>query len=308
MSSRFTRTLLRSGVSLITALLVAVLLPQDAWADSVPFTDSHTEGAVGLCDAAGHPLRSGSTIDHPYVAAVGSTLPAPAGYGARDGAKATLYAFQPRRDVDPGQWSGYQLTGSSAYAEDNHPLAAATNLDPSLGDFLSAFPARWDGLVQLRIYYTAPNKVAYRRSYPAAVLRVSGKKWTVVQGGELTCDLTKVVSSEKLLLPASAFDPAHPAVTTAPSLTTPTPAASRSTATPSGRPSTATSSPKASVGAGRTSGPPRTSSAAVGSLVNTAKQQRSPGSGAWLGAVAVAVGIAGLAGAVGWRARLRRSR
>ena len=84
--------------------------------------------------------------------------------------------------MDPGQWSGYQLTGSSAYAEDAHPLAAGTNLDPSLQDFLSAYPARWDGLVQLRMYYTAPNKVAYRRTYPAAVLRVQGKRWTVLQG------------------------------------------------------------------------------------------------------------------------------
>ncbi len=289
---RITRPALR--ISLAAAVMVtATVLAQPAQAGPLPFSDPHAQGQIGLCDSSGHPIQSGSTISHPYVVAAGSTEAAPAGYQASKGGKATLYAFQPRQDVDPGQWSGFQLTGSSAYADDKHPLVSGTNLDPSLKDFVTAFPARWDGLVQLRIYYTAPNTVAFKRSYPAAVLRVQGNQWTLVQGAQLDCDLAKVVSSEKLLLPASAFDPAHPAVTDAPSLTEPS--------------HSAAASPSAKAGSARAAAHDAGAGAVAATATKAVADTRSTSSSAtlWVVAGLVLVGIAGLAGAAAVRARSR---
>jgi len=292
--TRIIRPALRIGLA-ASVLVTSTVLAQPAQAAPVPFSDPHAQGQIGLCDSSGHPIQNGSTISHPYVVAAGSTEAAPSGYQASKGGKATLYAFQPRQDVDPGQWSGFQLTGSSAYADDQHPLVSGTNLDPSLKDFVTAFPAKWDGLVQLRIYYTAPNTVSSRRTYPAAVLRVQGDQWTLVQGAQLNCDLAKVVSSEKLFLPASAFDPAHPAVTDAPSLTAPTAAASAAPAA------------KGSVKAAANGAP--SSGAVAGPATRAVADTRSTSSSStpWVIASLVLVGVAGLAGAAAVRGR-RRSR
>jgi hypothetical protein len=290
--TRITRPALQIGLA-ASVLVTATVLAQPAQADPLPFSDPHAQGQIGLCDSSGHPIQNGSTISHPYVVAAGSTEAAPAGYQASKGGKATLYAFQPRQDVDPGQWSGFQLTGSSAYADGKHPLVSGTNLDPSLKDFVTAFPARWDGLVQLRIYYTAPNTVAFKRSYPAAVLRVQGNQWTLVQGAQLNCDLAKVVSSEKLLLPASAFDPAHPAVTDAPSLTAPATAASASSPVKGG------SATPAAQGSSSGAVP------ALDAVPAAATRDTSSSSTPWVVAGLVLVGIAGLAGAAAVRARSR---
>jgi hypothetical protein len=189
-----------------------------AHADSAPFADSNIRGAIGLCDAEGHPIRSGSLSAKPFVPLAAVSVVAPVGYTPSEKAKATLYMFQPRQEVDPGEWSGVQLTGSSFFFDSSRPMTAATNLDPSLNEAVTAFPARWDGLVELRIYFTAPNKVAVRRTYPAAILRVQGNSWTVVQGANLPCDKDKVLSSERILLPSSTFNqPSSRASGTAPS-------------------------------------------------------------------------------------------
>jgi len=208
----------KSFLLVLTATLSALLLAAvPARATTVPFTDEYAAGSIGLCDGTGAPITSGSIYSHAFVAAAASSRGAPDGYGQAQGGKATLYAFQPRQLVDAGEWSGYQLTGGSVFSDAAHPLAAGTNLDPSLHDFVSAYPLNWNGLLELRMYFTAPNHVPYRQTYPAAVLQVSGGRWHLVQGAtNLKCDLAKVVSSERLLLPPSAFDPRHPAVTNAP--------------------------------------------------------------------------------------------
>jgi hypothetical protein len=272
------------------ALLISVLAPPAARADAIPFTDQNAQGAVGLCDSNGHPIRSGSMSSHAFVAAAASSLAAPSGYGPKQGGKATLYAFQPRKDVNPGEWSGYQMTGGSVFSDGDHPLVSGTNLDPSLQDFISSFPARWNGLVQLRIYYTAPNKVVSRRTYPAAVLKVQAGQWTALQAADISCDMSKVVSSEKLLLPASDFDPKHPAVTHAPAPKSPVSAAHRS-------------SSAAASGSGSMGGTPTATASAQLSPV-AASRKTSSSAAPWLGTAAVVVLVA-VTAAFGWRARRR---
>ena len=212
MSSRYTR----AGLALSALVILGLDRRPGRSRRRVPFTDPNAVASIGLCDAHGNPISSGSIDSHAFVVAAGASSAAPDGYGVDQGGKATLYAFQPRQNIDPGEWSGFELTGGSVFSDNAHPLVSGTNLDPSLREFTVAYPVKWNGLVQLRMYYTAPNKVPSRDTYPAAVLRVSGDHWTVVQGSSMHCDLSKVVSSERMLLPAAAFDSRHPAVTHAP--------------------------------------------------------------------------------------------
>lgn len=190
----------------LAAAAVLLIAPATARADTLPFNDTSAQGSIGLCDATGTPIHSGSLTDRPFVPMAASSVPAPEGFTAANKAKATLYAFQPRQNIDPGEWSGMQLTGSSIYADSNRPMVAGTSLDYALREFIAAYPAKWDGLVELRIYYTAPNRIPYRSTFPATVLRVTGNTWTVVQGADVPCDSKKVISNERLLLPASAFN------------------------------------------------------------------------------------------------------
>ena len=106
-------------------------------------------------------------------------------------------------------------------------------------------------------------------------------------GRQLSCDLTKVVSSEKLLLPASAFDPAHPAVTDAPAL------AGTSSAAAAQRGSAAVQRAAASAGRRRASSgaehqrrvtPTKLGS---GSLVDAPRSGIHSGSAPWLALLAV---------------------
>lgn len=285
MTSLLTRTgFILAGLGVLTTTLAAA---PAASAATVPFQDQNAVASIGLCDAHGNPITSGSIDSHAFVTAAASSAPVPSNYSADKGAKATLYAFQPRKGVDPGQWSGFQLTGGSVFADPQHPLVSGTNLDPSLREFTSSYAPRWDGLVELRIYYTAPNAVVSRRSYPAAVLRVSGSTWTMVQGAtNLHCDLSKVTSSERLLLPSSAFDPAHPAVTHAPAPAGAS-AAVLGTTTPSANPK---ASSTGSAGSRASTAAPKTTEVAD---TDTRKGYTSSG-GFWLIGLLVALSGAGL--------------
>ena len=188
------------------ALLTAPVASADA--PAVPFVDKNVSGALGFCDKTGHEITSGPLDTAPFAWFAAASTAAPSGYGK---GKATLYAFQPIKDVDPGNWSGRQLTGSSSFSNAKVPMASGTVLDPALGDFVAAFPPRLDSLVQLRMYFNAPDLTQYRNSYPAAVLKVTSTTWTLVQGGGVNCTAGTAVSNEVAALPASDFaKPARP--------------------------------------------------------------------------------------------------
>jgi hypothetical protein len=201
---------------MLAALLAALVLAPTAPASAadVPWSDPNAQGVLGLCDAAGHPVTSGRLDAKPFVGTAVSSVAAPAGYDAQASAKGTLYAYQPRQGVDPGDWSGTQLTASSWYSNARHPMAQGTSLDYSLADYLSIYPAKWDGLVQLRLFVSAPNKQLVAAPYPAAVLRVKDGRWEVVQGGTVDCRAGKAQSVEHVYLPKSRFASASPSPVT----------------------------------------------------------------------------------------------
>jgi hypothetical protein len=211
------------AVTLVAAATAAaVAVPASAARSSLPFTDPRALGYIAFCDSAGHAVTSGNVQDLPFVATAISSVPAPSLYSGHQ-AKATLYAYQPRKDVSPGAWSGAPISGSSIFSNPRHPMAAVTTGDKTLEQQLFAFPAHWDGLVQLRLYLSAPNRQPYVVRYPATTIRVTGQLWSVVQGGTLPCAVGKAISTETLLLPSSSF----PKPSQAPKR--PTPAASAPT-------------------------------------------------------------------------------
>jgi hypothetical protein len=193
------------AVALVAAATAAVTGgTASAARSSLPFSDPRALGYIAFCDSAGHPVTSGNVNDLPFVATAISSVAAPSAYAGHQ-AKATLYAYQPRKDVQPGAWSGQPISGSSVFSNPQHPAAAVTTGDKTLVQQLFAFPAHWDGLVQLRLYLSAPNRQPYIVRYPATTIRVQGDLWSVVQGGTLPCTVGKAISTETLLLPASAF-------------------------------------------------------------------------------------------------------
>jgi hypothetical protein len=180
-----------------------------AAADSVPFRDSNAKGSLGLCDKNKQPITSGSVYDQPFVWTAVSSAAAPKGYTR---GKSILTAFQPRQGVEPGLWSGQQLTASSSFTNPRHPMAQSTNADEPLISFVQAFPPKWEGLIQLRMYFSASDSTVHREPYPATVIRITGDRWSVVSGSRGDCKAGKATSLESQTLPKSALASQPPVV------------------------------------------------------------------------------------------------
>lgn len=172
-----------------------------AWADSsLPYTDTDQMGYLGFCDEQGHQVTSGDIRDQPFVWTAVSSVPAPDGYGAKSG-MTVLNAYQPRPQVPPAQWSGQQLTSNSTYTNSAHPMARFTGADQPLLTFLQAYPPQVDGLIQLRMYFSAPGVPVHAASYPATSIRIEGNHWHAVDGGPVDCHAGQATSFESKALP-----------------------------------------------------------------------------------------------------------
>jgi hypothetical protein len=202
---------------------------------AVPWTDPAVSGVIGLCNSSGQPIEGGSVSATPFVARAVSSVAAPAPYN-KAGRTATLYAFQPHQGLAPGQWSGDMLTASTRYANAAYPTAVATGGDLSLAGFISEFPPAWDGLLQLRLYLSAPDEPAQSLSYAATTIKVTGSTWSVVSGGNVSCNSGAAESIESILLPKKSL--ATPTASPATS-----PAAAGATSGTSPAPSQAQASP-----------------------------------------------------------------
>ncbi|MFL6160261.1 MAG: hypothetical protein ACJ72D_29580 [Marmoricola sp.] len=186
------------GAVLALVLVAAVV----AWAltrgsdETVPFKDPRATGVLTLCDADGHRVTSGSVKAAPFVARAVGVTPAEGSKAVLAQTGATLYAYQPREGLGAGEWSGQQLTADSSFSNASHPIAQATTKDGSLQDFITAFPATWDGLVHLRLYVASPAD-GIAASYSAVTVKVSGSTWKVVgKAGTASCTAGDATSSE----------------------------------------------------------------------------------------------------------------
>lgn len=179
--------------------LAGVLQPDVAGAASAdPLGDQYAHGLLGFCDRAGQSVTSGSLLSVPFVWSAVSSTPAPKGYIG-----AYLAVYQPIQYVDASNWSGYQLTGVATFSNATHPMAQATNVDAPLLWAVQQFPPHWDGLMEVRMIYVSPNRTAYNTSYPAAVLRISGNSWSVVDPAATDCKAGRAVAEEAVEDPQS---------------------------------------------------------------------------------------------------------
>lgn len=176
----------RQAAAALTVLLLLLLsniaLAPLAHADgAVPFTDPNAQGSVGLCDKDGRPLLSGNIKDVPFAFKAVSTQAAPKAYQVK-GRTATLMAFSALQGLAPGDWTSYTMIQSTFYTDPRSPVAVADYNQPPLIYQTTGAPPLWDGLIQLRLIYGAPDNPPLDHPYPAAVIRVSGSTWTLVQG------------------------------------------------------------------------------------------------------------------------------
>lgn len=152
--------------------------------DEAPYTDPAATGTLTFCNADGREVTEGSTKDAPFAdLAVGSTAVGEQGTSV---ATATLFAYQPREGVSPEEFSGGLLTKATDIADPTHPFARISDRSTTLSDFTLAYPAKWDGYVQLRLIVNVPGAPA-RTDYDAADVRIDGTTWRLVNGGGGDC-------------------------------------------------------------------------------------------------------------------------
>jgi LPXTG-motif cell wall-anchored protein len=179
-------------------------IPNAAYAYAVPFQDQNQSGSLTLCNAAGHSVTSGSLRTVPFVWRAVSSTPAPAHY-----TRAYLVLYQPIQHEDPADWTGYQMTVQAIFSNPKNPMAAATYADQPLLWPDQQMPPYWDGLYELRMYFSQPLQAGYSATYPAAVIRVTGDKWSLVRGGGGSCNDGTAVSIETQRLPKSETEIPH---------------------------------------------------------------------------------------------------
>lgn len=189
----------------VAAALAAGPSAASATSSPVPFSDPNANGTLTLCNLAGEPVTSGSLLDVPFIWSAVSSAPAPKGY-----TRADMLVYQPIEHVDPSSWQGYQLTDNSIFSDPDHPVAQATYADFPLLYADESFPPYWNGLYELRMYFSGANKPELSSPYPAAVIQVTGHKWTLLSGGGTACNAGKAVSIESLMLPKSETEIPHP--------------------------------------------------------------------------------------------------
>ncbi len=184
----------------LCALSAAAPLASASTSFKVPFTDEYADGLLTFCNKSNQPVTSGSIDTVPFSWKTVSSAEPPGGY--RNGhARVTLYAYQPIEFIDPGDWSGSQLTAASLFTNPDHPVVQATGADNPLLYFIQAYPPHWDGLVEIRMMYSAVNAPQLQTPYAMAVVRITGDTWTLVEGGSTPCDAGQGRSVETIMLP-----------------------------------------------------------------------------------------------------------
>ena len=128
------------------------------------------------------------------------------------------------------------MTASSRYSNPNNPMAAATDGDYSLADFISDFPMKWDNFIQLRMYLGTANAQQYSLHYPTLDIQVTGDTWQAVDGGPVNCAAGTAESIETIVLPSST------------TTTVPAPAGHSATSTPAGTTKSSGTTPAGSTG------------------------------------------------------------
>lgn len=159
-------------------------------------TDPNQVGFIALCGPSGQTITGGSVATGPFVwKAISSRAPQTALTGP--GQNAVLDIYQERPGVEPGDWSGDQLTADTEYTTPQHPTTLATRKDVSLAVITAEYPPLGPGYYQLRMRYARMGVgVDPTGHYAATTIAVTGADWHVVAGGVLPCSAGTGRSSE----------------------------------------------------------------------------------------------------------------
>lgn len=275
--------LCHASLAAASALLGSVIIssPPASASSSIPFKDPYASGTLTLCGRDNRPVTSGSILTAPFVWSAISSTPAPAGYS-----RAYLLVYQPIQYEDPSNWTGAQLTEDSIFSNRSHPVTQATNADVPLLYSDRSMPPRWNGLYELRMYFTAPNEPVSSTPYPAAVIQVSGETWKLLTPATTPCNSGSAVSAETFVLPKAELAAPQSIIVDS------QPAKGPTETTPQGRPAVV---PPVPLGGAR--GIQKVAAAPV-----AAKGEGSP----WVPLVAGAAGAAAVAGGATVAMRRRR--
>jgi hypothetical protein len=277
--------MLRLGAALAAGATVALVGAFPASA-GVP-VDPNAKGYIGLCDQSGHNVTSGSLSQHPFVWKAVASVPAPAAVQGR-GQNAVLAAYQLRPGVDPGEWSGDFLTGTSFYYNSKLPAVVGTTQDNSMAVITAEFPPMENGEYELRMFFASIDGGQYTVTYPATYIQVTGNTWKVLTGGQVDCGAATAKSQGVLMGNVA------PAATRAPQATTTTqPGSGGSSSKPGGNSSHGGAT--SSAGGQTVDGQPAATS--------TASHDSSGTALLWTAVVVAVVGVAG--GLIAWRRRNR---
>jgi hypothetical protein len=190
-----TTTLTRSRRAVVIALVggVALVAALVFWRvdgeakTTVPYDDAQSAGLLTLCSADGKAVTGGKVDDQPFADVVLGETALPSNLDPA-GAVATLFAYQPREGVATSEFSGNALTATAEIADPARPAARVEEDAWTIGDFVTAFPADFDGYVQLRLYLGTPEAGTLSdQPYDTADLRVDGDAWELVRGGTASC-------------------------------------------------------------------------------------------------------------------------
>ena len=286
----------------LIALASQVPAPAASASSGVPFADENANGTITLCGRNGQALTSGSLMDVPFVWKAVSSSPAPTGY-----TRAYLALYQPIEHEDPGNWTGYPMTDVSVFSNPAHPVAQATNLDSPLLEPDRQIPPYWDGLYELRMFYTGRDVEPFTSSYPVAVIRVSGTEWSLASGGGASCSSGSAVS-------VAARDASATALATPQTVSVgPPTTVSATTGHPSGAspssPAATTAHPTGSTASGPTTSTATTSPSAGAVALGPTRSSRAgrPSGGSSTGLVlevaAAVIAAGGAVAALLWRRR-----
>jgi hypothetical protein len=200
MSSRLKRVLVPLVVVVIaaTSSLLGGVSPVHAQGIQLPYQDPGAQGDIGFCDAAGHPITKGNIHDVPFVPYATAHFPTPQGFRA-PGRTAVMWAFTPTMFLTPSDWPSKRMTFSTRYSDLEHPTVEATFRDPALDNITTLAPPMVDGLIQLRLFFSAQGAGVENTRYPAAAVKVTGDNWTLVAGDfHPDCKQSQVMSLEHL--------------------------------------------------------------------------------------------------------------
>jgi hypothetical protein len=190
--ARLTRIVV--AVVVLAVAVTGVLVWRLGGGEEAPYADPASTGGLTLCSADGKAVTEGRTGDKPFADVVLGETPLPSD-ADRDGAVATLYAYQPREGIAPGEYSGSAITAATVFTDPSRPATRVTADAWSVADFVTAFPASFQGYVQLRLVLGTPALGTLADGYDTADIKVDGDRWELVRGGSASCsDATHAVA------------------------------------------------------------------------------------------------------------------